>query len=88
MQPVGQLAQVEELHLEAGDKGASHPEGCREAPTGARQARGGVGARARRCEELGREEGMERRGDGELHARAQDTAPHTRPCTWRDMGSP
>ena len=45
MQPVGQLAQVEELHLEAGDKGASHPEGWREAP-----ARAGGG---RLCEELG-----------------------------------
>lgn len=32
VQPVGQLAQVEELHLEAGDEGASHPEGWREAP--------------------------------------------------------
>lgn len=29
VQPVGQLAQVEKLHLEAGDKGASHREGWR-----------------------------------------------------------
>lgn len=27
MQPVGQLAQVEKLHLEAGDKGVSHTGG-------------------------------------------------------------
>ena len=30
MQPVGQLAQVEKLHLEAGDEGASHMGGMEE----------------------------------------------------------
>lgn len=60
VQPVGQLAQVEKLHLEAGDKGASHTGGVeKHVPvifaTHGREAQGpGL------CEKPGQERGMEK----------------------------